>query len=434
MIPYNIIAQKADGGQLAPEDLTAFIKAYTAGEVPDYQMAALLMAIYIRGMEDEELFALTKVMLESGRRFDFSAAEGYVADKHSTGGVGDKISLILAPLMGALGLHIPMISGRGLGHTGGTLDKLESIPGFDVNLPPARFEELVLEDKVALIGQTEDICPADRKLYALRDVTATVRSIPLISASIMSKKLAEGLNGLILDVKTGNGAFMTDREHARKLAQTLIRIGKYYGVDTRALLTDMNQPLGHAVGNWLEVRESLEVLQGKGPEDVKELTLALGTELCRMAEPSLTEAEARERQVKALEDGSALEMFLRICRNQGGDISVLEYPEKYPPAPVVEEFVAPEGGYLAEIDTMRLGFLAIELKAGRKQKSDTVDPRTGFLIFRKIGDEVEKGTPLVKILAPSRAAAELVKQALPEVFRITPSQPEPPPLIYERLT
>jgi len=416
MLPYQIIEKKSYGMELTPEEITFFVNGYTQNAIPDYQMSALLMAIFIKGMTNEEMLALTKVMLESGDRLDFSGAEGFVADKHSTGGVGDKVSLILAPILAVLGIKIPMISGRGLGHTGGTLDKLESIPGFNVNLSADQFHDMVLSNGVSLIGQTQNICPADKKLYALRDVTATVRSIPLISASIMSKKIAEGIQGLVLDVKTGSGAFMQTYDDSKALADSLVAIGQLYGIHTTALITDMNQPLGRYIGNWLEVEESLACLRGEGPADLMEVTFALGNEILKMADHSLSDDDALKKQQGVIDDGSALEKFIATARLHGGDPKVLEKPELHSKASLQVDFKAAHSGYLQTVDTMQLGFLGIELDAGRRQSSDVIDPDTGFVIHKRLGDKIQAGDALITIHANKKTTLDSVLTQLDQVF------------------
>jgi pyrimidine-nucleoside phosphorylase len=432
MLPYQIIEKKSKGKELSNEEIIFFIDCFTNGSIPDYQMSALLMAMFIKGMTTEETLALTKTMLESGERMDFSHLDGFVADKHSTGGVGDKVSLILAPILGALGVHIPMISGRGLGHTGGTLDKLESIPGFNVNLSNEQFKSMVENDFVSLIGQTGNICPADKKLYALRDVTATVRSIPLITASIMSKKIAEGINGLVLDVKVGNGAFMTAYKDAQKLAESLVSVGKQYGIKTVALLTDMNQPLGNAIGNWLEVEECIECLKGKGPEDLMDVTLALGAEILKMRDPKLLMEDAIKMQMDVLESGTAMDLFVKITKIQGGDVSVLLDPKTRGESPAKMDVIANQDGYFESVRTMDLGFAAIELGAGRKTMTDEIDPLSGFIIHKKLGDKIARGDVMMTIYAKDEKLAQAVHEKVKDYFYFTDKAiDETYPHIYE---
>jgi pyrimidine-nucleoside phosphorylase len=434
MLAYKIIEKKAAGGNLSSGEITDFITAYTQGSLPDYQMSALLMAIFIQGMSKEETLALTKVMLESGEQMDFSSAPHFVADKHSTGGVGDKISIPLAHILAALDIHIPMISGRGLGHSGGTLDKLESIPGFNVNLDLKTWHDMVMTHHLGLVGQSGNICPADKKLYALRDVTATVRSIPLISASIMSKKIAEGIQGLVLDVKTGNGAFMQTLDDSRALARSLVDIGKGYGIQTTALITDMDQPLGSAIGNWFEMKESVLCLRGEGPSDVMDLTYKLGAEILRMADPELSETEAINRQKATVSSGKAYEKLLEVATLQGGDISVLEDIDKYPKSKYERVVVASQSGYLERIDTMALGFAGIELGAGRKVISDTIDYASGMYIHKKLGDPIEKGEPLISLYSERSGDVDQVAEHMPSHFLISEHRPHVEPLIRDRIS
>ena len=433
MIPYQIIERKSQGEALTDSEIHDFVLGYTEGSIPDYQMSALLMAIHLKGMTVDETLALTKVMLDSGERMDFSQAPHFIADKHSTGGVGDKVSILLAPILAVLDIHIPMISGRGLGHSGGTLDKLESIPGFDVNLDLAAWSDLVLKEHLGLIGQTGTICPADKKIYALRDVTATVRSIPLISASIMSKKIAEGIQGLVLDVKTGNGAFMQTIADSRALAESLVSIGKGYGIKTTALITDMNQPLGSAIGNWFEMEESVRGLQGDGPEDLMTVTYALGAEVLQMSDPTLTYDDAIELQAGTVADGSAFEKLKRITELQGGDPRTLEDLNAYPKAKYSAILTAKTPGYLAAIDTMALGFAGIQLGAGRRKLTDPIDHSSGMYIHARLGDEVQKGDRLLSIYAESQEAIDGVLTDAAEYFTVQADAVSPPPLILERI-
>jgi len=433
MIPYQIIEKKSRGQQLSDDEIREFILGYTDGSLPDYQMSALLMAIFIKGMNTEETLALTKVMLESGERMDFSSAPDFVADKHSTGGVGDKVSILLAPILAVLNIHIPMISGRGLGHSGGTLDKLESIPGFNVNLELDQWKKLVIQEHVGLIGQTGNICPADKKIYALRDVTATVRSIPLISASIMSKKIAEGIQGLVLDVKTGNGAFMQTPEASRALANSLVSIGKGYGIKTTALITDMNQPLGSAIGNWFEIEESVRGLQGDGHQDLMDVTYALGAEILRMSNPDLSQAAAIELQTRAVADGSAFEKLKKITELQGGDPGVLDNLSHYPKAKYSGAITASESGYLSQVDTLALGFAGIQLGAGRRKMSDSIDFSSGMYIHARLGDKLQKGDDILSVYSNDEKALEEVLHKGKEYFSINKSPAEMPPLILERI-
>ncbi len=423
----DLIELKRDGGALPRAAVRALFESFLAGEVEDYQLSALLMAIFFRGMETEELVGWTEEMMRSGDTFSFSHLPGHKVDKHSTGGVGDKISLPLAPLLGACGLLVPMISGRGLGHTGGTLDKLESVAGFNTQQTPEGFERLLREVGVGLIGQTPTIVPVDRKLYALRDVTATVPSIPLIASSIMSKKLAEGSERLVLDVKVGRGAFMRTRDEARRLAQTCISLGHGMGRDVRALLTQMDQPLGVMVGNALEVRETLDVLKGEGPADTRALTLRLAEELLAMC--GLDPALARER----LYSGAALERFYEVVAAHGGDRRMVEDPRLLPSAPHRAPLLAPRAGYICGLDALKVGHAAVVLGAGRAVASDVVDPRVGFELVAKVGSRVEEGEPLAWVEHAGRGYEEAAAELL-SAYEWSEEPAEAPELVYERVT
>ena len=429
MTAYEIIAAKRDGRELEAGEIDGFIRDFLAGEITDYQMTAFLMAVYLKGMTPTEISALTRAYLDSGRRVDFSGVAGTKVDKHSTGGVGDKTSIILAPLVAALGVPVPMISGRGLGHSGGTLDKLESIPGFRTDLPVIEFIDLVRQHGLGLIGQTADIVPADKRIYALRDVTATVESIPLISASIMSKKIAEGIGALVLDVKYGNGAFMRTPQRAEELAASLIRIGTDFGVKTVAVLSDMNQPLGRAIGNWLEIRECLDCLRGDGPADLMALTYELAAHMVVLGGGERDLEQARSRCRAAIADGRALEKFIDITRAQGGDIRFLENPQSYPDAPHQAVFRADRDGFLAGFDTTAVGLAAVNLGAGRRRSSDRIDPRAGMLLHKKIGDPVAKGEPVFDLFAADAARFPEAQKRLAKAVRIGDTAPAPPPLI-----
>lgn len=393
MLVVDLLRRKRDGLELEAEELRELVEAYTRDEVPDYQMSAFLMAVYFKGMNDKELAAWVDAMLHSGQVLDMSDIEGFKVDKHSTGGVGDKISLILAPLAVAAGLKVPMISGRGLGHTGGTLDKLESIPGFDVRFPVTRFRELVEQFGCGLIGQTGEVAPADKRLYALRDVTATVECIPLIASSIMSKKLAEGIDALVLDVKVGTGAFMREIDQARELAHTMIGIGERMNRPVSALLTNMDQPLGLAVGNALEVAECIEIMQGKGgPQDIIDLSVELVLEMMALAGKVQDRDQTRARLNELMVNGQALEHFKRIIVAHGGDGRICDDPwSALPRAKRVLEWKATGAGVIEEMDTREIGLAALELGAGRRKKEDDVDHAVGLVFERKLGDELKVG-------------------------------------------
>jgi pyrimidine-nucleoside phosphorylase/thymidine phosphorylase len=433
--PYELIQAKRDGRQIAAADIAALVDGFTRGEIPDYQMAAFCMAVFFRGMDDAEVGALTEAMLHSGDVLDLSDVPGSKVDKHSTGGVGDKVSLALAPLAAACGVKVPMISGRGLGHTGGTLDKLEAIPGFRTDLPVDRFHALVRDVGACLVGQTARLAPADRKLYALRDVTATVESIPLIAASIMSKKLAEGIDALVLDVKVGSGAFMKTAGDARALARTLVAIGRRSGKKVAALLTDMSQPLGRAVGNALEVAETLELLRGGGPDDLRALTIEETAEMLVLGGAAADSAAAQARVAAAIADGSGLAKLEEIVRAQGGDPLALRDPERLPRAPRTYAVVAPAGGWVQEVDGQAVGLAAVALGAGRARLEDRVDPAVGLVVHKRIGDTVERGEPLCTVHEGDRSEERTrVAARIEGAFRIGAAPVPRPPLVIERVT
>ncbi|WP_434347876.1 thymidine phosphorylase [Myxococcus virescens] len=433
MQPYELIKAKRDGGRLEPADIRAFIEAYTAGTVADYQMAAMCMAIFFRGMDSRELGAWARAMLESGEVLDLSDTPGVKVDKHSTGGVGDKVSLSLAPLAAACGVPVPMISGRGLGHTGGTLDKLESIPGFNVNLPTSEYRRLVREVNCCLIGQTAQVAPADKKLYALRDVTATVDCIPLIASSIMSKKLAEGIDALVLDVKVGSGAFMKRDEDARTLAKTMIGLGAEMGKKVVALLTDMDQPLGRKVGNALEVIEAVDMLRGNAPEDYTEVTYALTAEMLVLGKKAATVEEAREKLRKVVEDGSAVRKLKEIVQVQGGDPRSIDDYSLLPQAKATVDVVAPRDGFVTGIDTEGVGLAAVALGAGRQRTDSKIDPAVGFTLLKKSGESVKQGEPLVRVHYNDAAPLENVKARLLAAYRFGDVASVARPPIRERV-
>ncbi|HSP77834.1 MAG TPA: thymidine phosphorylase [Myxococcaceae bacterium] len=433
MRPYELIKSKRDGGRLAPEDIRAFIAAYTTGEVPDYQMSALCMAIFFQGLDAVELGAWARAMLESGEVLNLSDTPGVKVDKHSTGGVGDKVSLSLAPLAAACGVPVPMISGRGLGHTGGTLDKLESIPGFRVDLPVEEYRRLVREVGACLIGQTATLAPADKKLYALRDVTATVDCIPLIASSIMSKKLAEGIDALVLDVKVGSGAFMKTVEEARTLARTMIGLGAEMGRKVTALLTDMEQPLGRAVGNALEVVEAVEMLRGRAPADYTEVTLALTAEMLVLGGRASSVDEARQMLLQAVEDGSAVRKLKEIVEAQGGDPRAIDDYGRLPQARATADVVAPRDGFVTRIDTEAVGLAAVALGAGRQRVDSRIEPAVGFTLLRKVGEPVRAGESVVRVHYDDPTPLEEVKARLLAAWHFGPQAPAPRPLVLERL-
>ena len=426
----ELIEIKRDHGTLSSEAIDWLIGGYTAGEIPDYQMAAMTMAVFINGLDDDELTAWTSAMLHSGDVMDFSEIPLPKVDKHSTGGVGDKVSIPLAPLVAACGVAVPMMSGRGLGHTGGTLDKLESIPGFTTGLDPASFRRILSENGLVLAGQSEKMVPADRKLYALRDATATVPSIPLISSSIMSKKLAEGLDGLVLDVKTGSGAFMKALADSRELAKTLVGIGNSNGVRTVALITSMEQPLGREVGNASEIRESIAVLRGDGPEDLVEITLAFAEVMLELGGID----GGRDRLLTAIDDGSALAKFARVIAAHGGDPSVIDDAGIMPSAPLNDNILSPKQGYVRSCDALTIGTVATKLGAGRERKEDAIDPGVGITVEKKIGDRVEQGEVLATVSYSDAAKWGNLRPQLTSAWVIDDEPVFAPALILERIS
>jgi len=433
MVIPSLIQHKRDGHPLQPGQWTQLIREYTDGRVPDYQMAALLMAVVWRGLSPDELTALTEAMLESGDRLSFDGFPVRRIDKHSTGGIGDKVSLLLAPMVASCGVAVPMMSGRGLGHTGGTLDKLESIPGFRTNLTLREARAQVERLGCAMLGQTEEIAPADKKLYALRDVTGTVESIPLISASIMSKKLAEGLNGLVLDVKTGSGAFLPDVSQALELAKTMIGLGRDRGCPTVALLTAMDRPLGRACGNALEVEEAIAGLSGTGPPDLMEVTYRLGVEMLLLAGTDTDARAARSRLERSVSSGQALGKLAEIVKAQGGDPRVIEDPELLAQASEVEVLRASRDGVVSRIEPRQIGAAIVEMGGGRRTIEDEIDPSVGFVIPVKPGDRVHEGEPLASVFAKDRDGLELGIAALQSAISVGDSGALTP-LITHRVT
>jgi pyrimidine-nucleoside phosphorylase len=429
----DLIAKKRDGHALSKEEIDFIIRGYTNGDIPDYQMSALAMAVFFRGMSEEETAALTMAMVHSGDVIDLSKIDGIKVDKHSTGGVGDTTTLVLGPLVASVGVPVAKMSGRGLGHTGGTIDKLESVPGFHVEIDNEQFIELVNKNKIAIIGQTGNLTPADKKLYALRDVTATVNSIPLIASSIMSKKIAAGADAIVLDVKTGTGAFMKDLEGAKQLAKAMVDIGKRVGRKTMAVISDMSQPLGFAIGNALEVKEAIDTLKGKGPEDLQELCLTLGSYMVYLAEKASSLEEARALLENSIQAGKALETFKVFLEAQGGDATVVDNPEKLPQAKYQWELEAAEDGYVAEIVADEVGTAAMLLGAGRATKESTIDLSVGLVLRKKVGDPVKKGESLATIHSNTENIEE-VKEKLQKNIRISPTPVRKPTLIYETIS
>ncbi len=428
----DIISKKRDGKALSTEEIQFFIDGYTNGEIPDYQASALAMAIFFQDMNDEERADLTMAMVGSGDTIDLSAIEGIKVDKHSTGGVGDTTTLVLAPLVAAVGVPVAKMSGRGLGHTGGTIDKLESIAGFHIELDKKDFINLVNRDKVAVIGQSGNLTPADKKMYALRDVTGTVNSIPLIASSIMSKKIAAGADAIVLDVKTGAGAFMKTDEDAENLAHAMVRIGNNVGRNTMAVISDMSQPLGEAIGNALEVKEAIDTLKGEGPEDLTELVLVLGSQMVVLAKQAETLEEARAKLIEVIENGAALEKFKTFLANQGGDASIVDHPEKLPQAKFQIEVPAKTSGFVSKIIADEIGIAAMILGAGRATKEDEINLAVGLMLRKKVGDSVKAGESLVTIFA-DQEDVENVKAKIYENIEIS-DQAVAPTLIHKVIT
>ncbi|MBU1222161.1 thymidine phosphorylase [Myxococcota bacterium] len=433
MIFQDVIIKKREGLELTPEEIHYFVREYSEGRLPDYQASALLMAIFIKGLSGSELTALTQEMLHSGDVVDLSHINGVKVDKHSTGGVGDKISIPLAPIVAACGVYVPMISGRGLGHTGGTLDKLESIPGFNVNIPMDKFKEIVEKTGVCLIGQTSQLAPADKKIYALRDATGTVPSIPLISSSIMSKKLAEGIDALVLDVKTGSGAFMKSLEDARTLATTLADIGYRSGKKVTAFITRMDDPLGIAVGNSSEIIESIEVLKGRGPEDIKELTFKIACEMLILGNKATNEKEAMDLVNRSISDGSALSKFAEIIKVQNGNPAILDNYKLMPGYTHTVEVKSTSDGWVSSINSTEIGMAGIEICAGRKVVTDTVDHGAGIDVLIKSGTMVKAGDVLALINHNGNGNIEEAIRRTKSAYIISENAPGKVPLIIEEI-
>ena len=426
----DIIEKKRNGNVLTNKEIEFFINGYIKNEIPDYQVSALLMAIYYKGMNSEEISSLTKYMLHSGDIIDLSAIKGVKVDKHSTGGVGDKTSLVLGPLVAACGAKLAKMSGRGLGHTGGTLDKMESIPGMTIEIEGQRFIDQVNEIGMAIVGQTGHLVPADKKLYALRDVTATVESIPLIASSIMSKKLASGSDTILLDVKVGSGAFMKNLDSARELAKTMVEIGRSFNKDTRAMLSDMDQPLGLAVGNILEVREAIDTLHGHGPHDFVELCMSAAKVMLVQAKIVDNEEAAEKLLNEKIENGEAFEKLKEFVKAQGGDVTYIEDPEKFPKAQYVVPVYATKDGYVNKIDALGIGTYAMKLGAGRAVLTDVIDYTAGIVLNKKIGDYVNKGDILCNIYTNKDNYLEII-EGLVELFEILPTKSDSHRIIYE---
>jgi len=431
MTPYEIITHKRDGYPLSASEIDFFIQEYNNGKIPDYQMAALLMAIYFQGMNEEETGYLTRAFINSGSIIDLNDLPGRKVDKHSTGGVGDKISIILAPIVAAAGVYVPMITGRGLGHTGGTLDKLAAIPGFQIEYPINKFKDIVRKTGACLIGQTNDLAPVDKKVYALRDVTATVPSIPLIAASIMSKKIAAGIDALILDIKVGRGAFMRNLVSAQELARTLIQVGENHGIATTALLTDMNQPLGYAVGNWLEILECIECLQSRGPADLMQIVFRLAGLMIFLAGNVASASDGEEAAKHLIRNGAAWDKFLQIVHAQGGDISFLQQTNKFPLSKQTAEVSARQAGWIYKIDALEIGLTCVSLGAGRIKITDPIDPKAGILLKVKPGDTVEKDQVLAIIQTDKSEVLSSAVDRVEKAIIIADEKPAPSPLILQ---
>ena len=436
MNPVHCITQKRDGHALDADAITGLIDAYTRGDVPDYQMSAFLMAAFLQGMTEAETAALTDAMLHSGVVLDLSDTPGTKVDKHSTGGVGDKVSLLLAPIVAACGVPVPMISGRGLGHSGGTLDKLEAIPGFRTDLTVHEYQTQLDRLGLVMIGQTDEIAPADRKLYALRDVTGTVECIPFIASSIMSKKLAEGIDALVLDVKCGRGAFMKTEPEARRLAETLVGIGERFDKRTVAWMTRMDAPLGRAVGNWPEVEESIRCLRGDDVRDVMEVTLALAGEMLHLGGVADTPEDGQTQAQEAIDSGAAFDVFVKLIEAQGGSTDVLEAPDTRDDVPEPVEVTAPEdaSGYVRDLDALAIGYAAVDLGAGRRTKEDPVDPTAGLVLAKKPGDAVAPGEVLARLYTHRDDEIDRIARDVQQAFTFSPEATMTPPLCIDRYT
>lgn len=431
MNPIEIIAKKRDGKELSPEEINFFVQGITKRIIPDYQAAAFLMAIYLNGMTKNETSSLTISMARSGKMLNLEKIAPIVVDKHSTGGVGDKTTLVVAPLVAATGLTVGKMTGRGLAFTGGTVDKLESIPGFNASLSTEQFLELLSKHKIAVTGQTADLAPADKAIYAIRDVTATVECIPLIASSVMSKKIASGANAIVLDVKVGKGAFMKTMEKALALAKAMVEIGESLGRKVVAVISDMNQPLGRAIGNALEVIEAMETLRGFGPPDFIEHCLVIASQMLILGGYAKDEKEARKKLSYLIESGKALEKFEEWVRAQGGDVRVISDTSILPSARIVEEIESPRSGYISQIDAQEVGIASMRLGAGRTKKDEEIDPAVGVVLYKKIGDYVKKKEPLFEIHANDEEKLAEAKERLLAAYNWSDEPVTPPPLIYQ---
>ena len=425
----ELIKKKRDGKSFTSDEVGFLINQFTNGNIPDYQFSALLMAILLKGMNDSETAALTNSMLNSGKVINLSSLKGKKVDKHSTGGVGDKTSLIIAPIVASAGIYVPMISGRGLGHTGGTLDKLESIPGFRTDLSLSESMKVLKKCGAVLIGQTQEIAPADKMIYALRDVTATVESIPLITASIMSKKLAEGIDGLVLDIKTGNGAFMKSLRDSIELANSLISTAKSFDKKVIAYITDMNQPLGNYIGNWLEVYESIQVLRGNVKNDLYTLSTKLSGAMIYLGKKAKSLQDGEQVAKDKIENGKAFKKFLEIVELQGGDVNYINYPDKYLKSKYVKKVRSDKSGFIKEMNTYQFGVASLELGAGRRTKNDIIDHKAGIVLFKKTGDHLGKNDIICELHSESKSKIKLAEQMIIESIKISKTKPSIPKLI-----
>lgn len=431
MNTIEIIRKKRDKYSLTKEEIEFLISAYTKGKIPDYQFSAFLMAAFLNGLNKNETAALTEAMLYSGKVVDLSSIKGVKVDKHSTGGVGDKTSLIIAPIAAAAGVYVPMISGRGLGHTGGTLDKLESIPGFRTNLNLTEYKNVLKKTGAVLIGQTKEIAPADKLIYSLRDVTATVESIPLITGSIMSKKLAEGIDALVLDVKTGNGAFMREMKDAEQLAYSLYNTAKAFSKKCVAFITDMNQPLGNYIGNWLEVYESIQVLRDGKKNDLTELSLILAGAMIYLGKKAETFEDGIEKAITLLNSGKAFDKFLELVKVQGGDISYIKNPDRYPESRYHKKIKMLNDGFISFIDTYEIGMAAIDLGAGRLKKEDKIDPKAGIIFNYKLGDKINKGDVIAEVFSDSNEKINLAEKRILNSIKLSERKTKIPALVKQ---
>lgn len=425
----ELIKNKRDGNSFSDDEISFLINQFTKGNIPDYQFSALLMAILLKGMNDSETTALTNSMLNSGKVINLSPLKGKKVDKHSTGGVGDKTSLIIAPIVASVGIYVPMISGRGLGHTGGTLDKLESIPGFKTDLSLSESMKVLKKCGAVLIGQTKEVAPADKMIYALRDVTATVESIPLITASIMSKKLAEGIDGLVLDIKTGNGAFMKSHQDSVQLANSLIQTVRSFNKNVIAFITDMNQPLGNYIGNWLEVYESIQVLQGKIKNDLYSLSIKLAGAMIFLGKKARSLQAGEQIAKDKIENGDAFKKFIEIVELQGGDVNYIINPERYPKPKYSRKICLDKSGFIKEMNTYQFGMASLELGAGRRTKADSIDHKAGIVLYKKIGDYVSKIEIVCELHSDSRSKIKLAEQMIFDSIKISKTKPLLPKLI-----